>query len=115
MLQGFEVRGRGEGAGAANLAAGDEAVDGAPDADEGRRTNRPAKRARREEVSDQGAKQTNAGVSELVPYVSDGGGYFKGAELELATLAPGVPVECGEAEVDGGKAREYTSIISRGW
>lgn len=100
MMEGFEVLGRGAGAKAADLAAGDEAVDGAPDADEEEEPPGDRGVLGREEVGDQGAEETDEGVAELVPYLSDGDGYLEGTELELATLAPGVPVECGKAEVD---------------
>jgi hypothetical protein len=100
----FEVFGWADGAEMTNFATEEEAVDGTPDTDEEEEPAGVRRLLGREEVGDEGAEETDDGVAKFVPYVFDGDGYLEGTELEVATLAPGIPVESGEAKVNGREA-----------
>ena len=66
MGEGFEVFGRDEGAETADLAAGDPAVDGAPDTNEEEEPTRVTGMPRWEKVSDESTEQANAAIAEFL-------------------------------------------------
>ena len=67
----------------------------------------PARVARlmlRKEAGCNDAYKTHAGYREVVPEVGQCKGLFELVETKMEALPKGVPVECGEGKVNGGKA-----------